>query len=467
MITIIKQFLILGLISFVFVACKYTDKDKISGFSELKVNYDKRKSIEQPVIYAWLQDHLLNAYESHGDKNIKWDDDVRKLLKYVAHMRSLELSEPPKALLDQIMLIERKGCMDPLFLYIVSRYDMFRSDYPRAIQSKIDVYEVLKASSYGPLEKYYAACRAATFSRKVGIDSKHKSHLYYYNEAIACFQQAVSEPNMIAWDLDMGLRHLVNMIDQLEDREFMNYTYKAVVPALIKRWPNDPDVLRALGYFHLRLGWSARGGEYADKVSDESWSVFTQELNTAALILEKSWAIAPDGMTAAYMTEVELGQGKGRNRLELWFSRAMILKPDNITACEVKLTYLRPRWYGTHQEMMDFGKECVQKKWTGLVPMIMVHTINAIGLDLPKDERPVFYQNSENWKLMKEGFNKFSSINGADPEIDSQYIRYASRAHAWTDLLSKANGLMVMDFSYYGGQANFESLIQEAMENQN
>jgi hypothetical protein len=81
------------------------------------------------------------------------------------------------------------------------------------------------------------------------------------------------------------------------------------------------------------------------------------------------------------MITVELGQGRGRPRMEQWFQRAMSLSPNYYEACYAKLHYLQPKWFGSNEDMLEFAGECVNSsKWGGHVPLILP-TVRSSGLN--------------------------------------------------------------------------------------
>jgi hypothetical protein len=101
------------------------------------------------------------------------------------------------------------------------------------------------------------------------------------------------------------------------------------------------------------LNRSGRVGNSEIKLNSWKESHRTERSNPNA------WQLNPeDSRIADKMLEVELGQGEGRDRLELWFDRAMALNTNDYKACSTKLNYLMPKWYGSTKDMLQFGPEC-------------------------------------------------------------------------------------------------------------
>lgn len=85
-----------------------------------------------------------------------------------------------------------------------------------------------------------------------------------------------------------------------------------------------------------------------------------KHLAQAAELLEKAWKMGPhDGKTAGAMIVLMILRGDDRPAMEEWFRRAMAADPDNVGACRQKLFYLDPRWHGSEQELIDFGRDCL------------------------------------------------------------------------------------------------------------
>jgi hypothetical protein len=84
------------------------------------------------------------------------------------------------------------------------------------------------------------------------------------------------------------------------------------------------------------------------------------------------------------MIQVVMGDGAPRREMETWFARAMKANPDNKLACDKKLYYLYPRWHGSHEEMIAFGRECLatQNYW-GALPEVLYDAHMAVAKEMP------------------------------------------------------------------------------------
>jgi len=170
--------------------------------------------------------------------------------------------------------------------------------------------------------------------------------------------------------------------------------YDALEPVIFKNWPSESSVYLLKGTFCTDYAWQGRGGAFADKVTDQGWGLFEERLAEAEKALAKAWELNPrDARTARAMITVELGQGKGRDRMEMWFKRATDLNPNYYDAFHAKLYYLEPKWFGSPEDMLAFGRECVaSKKWGGRVPLILRDAHEVLAKLEKKDQRADYWK---------------------------------------------------------------------------
>ncbi|HEX8151694.1 MAG TPA: hypothetical protein VF698_01155 [Thermoanaerobaculia bacterium] len=126
--------------------------------------------------------------------------------------------------------------------------------------------------------------------------------------------------------------------------------------------------------FALDYAWDARGGAFAGKVTENAMNVFATRLADAEREVAKAMAIDPASPALApLMLVVELGQGRGRERLESWFRFGVAANPGDTALWTAKMHYLEPRWHGSDEEMLAFGREALAtKSWALQIPMLLL-----------------------------------------------------------------------------------------------
>ncbi len=168
--------------------------------------------------------------------------------------------------------------------------------------------------------------------------------------------------------------------------------------------PKNPVKLELDGNFYVEDAWLARGSDYANTVSDEGWKLFADRLAKADSILEPIYDHYPNETgTCHAMMNVELGQGQGKDRFELWFQRDIKANPDDISAYESKENYLLPKWYGSVNEIMAFGLQCVKTgNWAAKIPMIL-----TTGIAESSEGDPSIYAQPDVWKIVETNYREY------------------------------------------------------------
>jgi hypothetical protein len=91
------------------------------------------------------------------------------------------------------------------------------------------------------------------------------------------------------------------------------------------------------------------------------------------------------------MVTVALGHEPTRENLNLWLDRAFKADPNNVEAGHNLLWFLMPRWNGSREMMLAFGRTCLARAKTQqlIAPMgalLLTAHDNVLMEDGPKDE---------------------------------------------------------------------------------
>jgi len=220
------------------------------------------------------------------------------------------------------------------------------------------------------------------------------------------------------------------------------------------------------GRYYIESAWGWRGNDYADKVHVIEWKMFASKLQQAEESLNQAWALdSKQPMIANEMLCVELGQGKGRDQMELWFQRAMNLDTNNYCACERKLLYLEPKWYGSRSELTRFGRECLEStNWGGKVPLIVVDAHRAIVNYLPANMRSAYWQQADVWDDVRSAFQKYLRENPKDSKEHQRYAAFAYAALRWDDLNDQLPFEGKIEYNLFGGPVGYQKMIIAAKQ---
>ncbi|HET6406418.1 MAG TPA: hypothetical protein VFG14_00945, partial [Chthoniobacteraceae bacterium] len=148
----------------------------------------------------------------------------------------------------------------------------------------------------------------------------------------------------------------------------------------------------ALGSNEIRLAWNARGGGYADSVTEDGWKGFREHLEKARKELVAAWKLRPDRPeAAARMIEVVLGQDSKDDHVRNWFDRAVAAQFDYSPAYSGILRAYLPRWGGSLELMIEFGRACRDtRRYDTSVPLVFLEAVHDVVNEI--DDRRALYE---------------------------------------------------------------------------
>jgi DNA-directed RNA polymerase subunit RPC12/RpoP len=370
---------------------------------------------------AWLDFNLkttVGAFEKIGKKNPKWNKAVLAALdggarvftsaKYYNGYNFQKLYPFTKEAIDA-------GCDDPLVLYLHARstpYGLrdgqFTADDENRIiaaawameKSKYPAFRRLVALNYGlgalrrlkldsePAQKEFQRMFAAFLdqlhqtAREGGGDPRIKDFIYIYTVELHRWrmQQLKNGETTLAW-----------VEEQLKS-----------TPAL--EWAR----LQWRGEFYLSFAWQARGNGYASEVTEDGFRLFGERLQESGRCLESAWKMNPSsGPAAATMLTVTKGLGGDYDTMKTWFARAMQADPYNLLACQNMMDYLDPKWGGSQEKLLAFGRACRASGniVSGITTLIGDAHIRAVTA-WPKDAHDEYMHSEEVWKEIKGAFDE-------------------------------------------------------------
>ena len=157
------------------------------------------------------------------------------------------------------------------------------------------------------------------------------------------------------------------------------------------------------GSVAVEKAWQARGGGWANKVTEKGWKGFREQLTLARTELCQAWKLRPDLPDAptTMIRVVMAGHGAPGETERLWFDRAITAQFDYYPAYTAVLWAYRPRWGGSHELMLEFGRACLAtKRFETNVPLRFTEACNDICSET-KDWR-AFYRQPEVARALME-----------------------------------------------------------------
>ena len=247
-----------------------------------------------------------------------------------------------------------------------------------------------------------------------------------YRAAIAALRRALdAEAGFSNYHDRVGAHHLMGgmmstFFDSMHDRVTDEVKRTASAKPWLKKWIEGENC--------LKRAWEARGGGYANTVSDNGSEVFDYESEKARRLLAESWALKPQTPQPAetlIYAGLSLSESRAVNHMRQWMHEVLTLQVDSAQAIEHMLWGLRPRWHGSHAEMQSLGRICAgtgrfdsSLPWT----MLVAHRDIASEWDLP----------DEYFKALSDRqFKEMQAVfDGAEKEPKREAWRSIDRTHA-------------------------------------
>jgi hypothetical protein len=337
--------------------------------------------------------------------------------------------------------------------------------WPRLPEYFGGVAEAMSQSDRPAIRKFVAALRAAEAYNNGSVSGLTEVNKWRgrAKENLILVVKDKKTPVGEVYDMWSALLDAAGKSKQVYDDAFLS-----IEPIAFANWPANPELLLLKGKFYTDYAWEARGNGAARSVTPQGWEVFGERLNTAEEALTQAWKLNPkDERIARRMITVEMGKGRSRDNMEQWFQRAMALNPNYYDACHAKLYYLQPQWHGSWDAMREFAAECLgSTKWGGRVPLIVVDFHEMLA-NAYKDSanRDAYYQQPPVWSDIKSAFDKFLKMNPKEPGYHHNYALHAFWAHEWADLNRELSLLGPINYEYFGGRSQFDSIVKAAKEN--
>lgn len=419
----------------------------------------------------WSLSTSVGDYEKHGRKNVKWDRFAKEALTEYARITAGVKGDEQNRYEMVGHYAQRAveaGCDDPLIKYVYCRYalSMKGEGSTELANAYRAAAEGLWSSDYSPIRKFYATLRTAEVMYGWGRDTNTWPQVFHFRKTAAGFlRSALNDKSMPIAEVYDASHALLRTVDRHDLG--LEITYEQMNKPLFENWPNAAVSYLLKAEFYISYAWCARGGGYANTVTEDRWQKFRERLDEAEKALGKAWTLDPkDSRIPTLMISLEHGQGKGKERMELWFTRAMELNTNNYDACAGKLLYLYPQWYGSRDDMLEFGRQCVQSdKWGGNVPLILADAHEQLARYIrDPPAKSAYWKQPDVWPDIKASFEKFFRLNPAEIGWRHNYARAAYTCEQWKDLNEQLKLLGPVNYAFFGGSDEFDKMVRLAKE---
>jgi hypothetical protein len=383
-------------------------------------------------LLEWNRRTLQGAYDQIGKKDPRWDKPAREAMDLAARMFSkqvdpvispAEIYRPAKAAIDA-------GCDDPLLVYLYNRSlvgpnDPGAEEMARRLRASA---KALGSSHYPVLRRAVPLELAGTYAlyAKSPTDVALKEAERDFDAALALLPESVATDERTEFWED---RWFDTIIDIIRGYRKLGVDAKKAYERVDAKLANVPELkvlrLQIRGYFWYYYGWEARTTAFAPQVPAGGFEAFEERVGEAEKAFNEAWRLRPDdARTAEHLLEIEKVIGGDRATMELWFDRTMKADGNRATACWTKLDWLDPKWHGTAEEMLAFGRACrAMKNWRAGITLLVVdaHFRYSNLLGLGPAEWSKYLGSPEVWSEIQSVYDEYLTHYPADDVARSKY----------------------------------------------
>ena len=406
----------------------------------------------------WALQALLRGYESTGRTNALWDDKVRRAFDAFTLYTRVGTTNWP-ALQKELAAAVATGCDDPMIQYMRVRYSEETASNEKFAAEFLQAHEAMQKSQHHPIFKFFAGIRTAGSLRTANKNSPR-------GDIVAVFMADLVD---LVRDTNAPVKEIFQSVGMLfehsTDKRWIASVMTMLQPELESRHGQTEEWLVLLGRVEIDRAWGDRGGSYAYKVTDEGWKGFSEHLHKAEAALNKAWELNPTNAFTAYqMMRLELGQGRSMSRMRTWFLRAMTLATNYYDAAWLMAYYLEPRWHGSEEQALAFGRSCVaSKEWGGRVPLVLHYLHESLAKYNQLSNSPAYWQRPQVWPDVKSSFDKFFVLNPDDHSYRHDYARAAYYCGQYPVFLEQAKLFSTgTNHTFFGGPEKFQEMVAKA-----
>lgn len=385
--------------------------------------------------YRQIRDQSLATYAKLHPTASPFDDDARNAIRFAVYLNVFGdgyregIWDVEKKLYNKAMSV---GAKDPLLEAIPVFVQGTKAPTSDSVALVMVTHaDELAAAGY-PADFTFLYYRIAL---KLLFSAKHENRLEDPKSADAIPGVINKTANMYgelvkAHRDPAGLFESAHYVlhDLQSDGDLLTQAAIALDQAIAQTDPASPLRDGVKGEYYTTFAWTARSNAYANKVTPEGWKLFAERLQLAADILEKAYAAHPEsGYLAREMLTVELGQGQGRERMNLWFDRAIKADPDDFAAYRAKIYYLEPKWYGSDDDIWNFGVEsAATKNYAARIPLVLIDA--AVG---QMKQHPEWFADSQKWPVLESTLRGFLEQYPRSNYYRSVLARFACEGQHW------------------------------------
>jgi hypothetical protein len=380
---------------------------------------------------AWLGDATRAAYRSVGRRSPKWDADVEMAFRAELDLTYGPFWDRPLAearLRAALQSAADAGCDDPLVGYLRARSAPRRRGDDEADRSEVDL--VAAATALG-VSEYPAVWKARAYlDALAALPAEPRTGGKQFDAFLGGLVKALA--GLAKDNGPAARRELVELCGRAEmawarvgrRKTWLDRGQADVLAGLPK---DDPAPEACAGAFWLRYAFDGRGPGLASQVSPGAWRLFRERLTEAEKRLTAAWDRDHEcEPAAAAMVGVCMGLGKDRETMETWFRRAVAADPTRTGAFDRKFEYLLPKWLGSEDELIAFGRQAARAgAWDTSLPLVLLRAYKDLAPVSSGLKREHYFGRPQVWADIGPVLEELRTRHPKSPSAASVYLYFA------------------------------------------
>ncbi len=401
---------------------------------------DAKLANQKRGLLEWHLRTSVGAYDKVGKRSPRWDDLARKAVDLAVRqsfepgskVTIAEVNRVAKAAMDA-------GCDDPLVANLFTRSSNVSAALDRGTLGRLrrDTTWAYAASQYPAFRRSGALEGLASelLDSKAHDDAGKKESEKALDSSLNLLAEGARSDERNGFWVDKWHDTVINIIADYR---------KLGVPAEIAyeradaKMANIPELeemrLLVRGTFWFNYGWEARTNAFASDVPASGFSSLEERLAVAKNAFEAAWKLRPDNAYAAvHLMDIDKSLEGDRTTMELWFDRAMRADGDRRNACLTKLDWLDPKWHGSAEEMLAFGRACRDtKNWRAGITLLVADAHWRIAC-MPGENQNTYLALPEVWADIQSVYDEYLKHYPDDVIARSKFATFCHLSTHWRD----------------------------------
>jgi hypothetical protein len=389
---------------------------------------------------AFTSRQWLESYQKHGQHNAACDAEVMEFIRvWLARTHGGPETNNTLSLEDESeRLANDPNCTDPLALTVVANNTGDCNDSIRRYKRAFAAYV---GSGYQAYPQLFARAqciaqlmriKASGEADQVGVAAlKLLTKCFTDGSFTPGDQQELADIFVVGWGTQFLARNGA-AICEIVHNAGPSYQWLALVLD---------------GERHINAAWQARGGGYANTVTEKGWQGFGENLAEARKVLPQAWKLQPDfPMAPCLMMKVSLGDS-GIQEMRVWFDRTLAAQIDYPDAWSEMRWGLRPRWHGNLEALLALGRTALNTgRFDTDVPYEFIECVGDVQQEMGLSAERHIYSRADIWPELKKMFRGYIAVPERAPQRNGLRTSYAVVAYFAGDYGLAREQLEAMDW---------------------